>query len=350
MPLTRLAEMGRIPPLRIYQKNTPMDGNMERQAQLPNRISMAMFVGCRRGIFTYHGHLMKWLKIAADHLEVARSFTANPRYRRDRGERHPVEDFLFEYYPYPFALLELWQPGAGISLRFNDPEDLPQHFTSKHYRSANNLCFLDCESMGTKERERLLWIAGLLRATQSHSPNFACHGLHEWAMVYRAEEIRHSSLAPLRLPQAEIDALIESRPIACTHHDAFRFFAKQARPLNRIQPTLDSRHENEQPGCVHANMDLYKWAAKSMPWVGSSLLIETFRLASELRDLDMRASPYDLSQWGVKPVRIETPEGRREYETEQRRLAGIATGLRERLIGALTGICSRQRSSDRLPA
>jgi hypothetical protein len=227
----------------------------------------------------------------------------------------------------------------GVSLRFKNREDLPPQFTGKRYRIENDLCFLDPGSLTEKERDRLGWIVGLLRATQSHPPNFACHGLHEWAMVYRAEEIRHASLAPLRLPQGQIDSLIESRPIACTHHDAFRFFAKQARPLNRIQPTLDTRHENEQPGCVHANMDLYKWAAKSMPWIGSPLLLEAFRLASELRDLDMRASPYDLSMWGVVPVKIETVEGRREYEMEQRRLADGAADLRGRLIGAIESVC-----------
>ena len=284
----------------------------------------------------------EWLGLAASHLEEARMHTAGARYRRDRGERHPVEDFLFEYYPYSFSLLEQWHPGLGVSLRFDCSESLPPQFTGKRHRIGNGLCFLDPECLTEKERGRLAWIADLLKATQSHAANFACHGLHEWAMVYRAEEIRHSSLAPLRLSQEQIDALIESRPIACTHHDAFRFFAKQARPLNRIQPTLDTRHENEQPGCVHANMDLYKWAAKSMPWIGSQLLLEAFRLASELRDLDMRASPYDLSAWGVVPVKIETPEGRREYEMEQRRLALLASDLRARLIRTLEGICGKR--------
>ena len=76
-------------------------------------------------------------------------------------------------------------------------------------------------------------------------------------------------------------------------------------------------------------------AAKSMPWVGSELLLETYLLASQLRDLDMRASPYDLSDWNVSPVKIETPEGRREYETEQRRLASLASDLRSKLIQAI---------------
>jgi hypothetical protein len=105
--------------------------------------------------------------------------------------------------------------------------------------------------------------------------------------------------------------------------------------MNRLQPTLESRMLLEQPGCVHANMDLYKWAAKSMPWIGTELLLDCFELAVELRNLDMRASPYDLSAWGREPVCIETAEGRRIYEAEQRRLAAEAAPLRERLIAGL---------------
>jgi len=105
--------------------------------------------------------------------------------------------------------------------------------------------------------------------------------------------------------------------------------------MNRLQPTLDTRMALEQPGCIHANLDLYKWAAKSMPWVGAELLLDCFELALELRDLDMRASPYDLAAWGREPICIETAEGRREYEVEQRRLAGDARVLRERLLEVL---------------
>ncbi len=282
--------------------------------------------------------ISEWTGLCDAHLTAAREFTAGSRARRDRGEKHPVEDFLFDYYPYPLALLELWHPCVGTALEIGDSETFPARFGRKGYRSEDGLCFLDPKLISEKERGRLEWIHGLLVATRAHVPVFACHGLHEWAMVYRAEEIRHAGLAPLRLSQREIDSLVESRSIVCTHHDAFRFFAKDARPLNKIQPSLDTRHLNEQPGCVHANMDLYKWAAKAMPWTGSDLLLDSFRLANRLRDLDMRASPYDLSAWGVVPVKIETADGRREYESEQRELAGEAAVLRARLIGRLEGV------------
>jgi hypothetical protein len=283
----------------------------------------------------------EWRDLAQNHFDIATTFTAGPRLRRDRDEKHPVEDFLFNYYPYPIALMEQWQPGYGTVLQFSDLETLPIQLKNRRYRIDADRCYLDLELMDEKERQRLQWIVELLEATQRHIPNFACHGLHEWAMVYRAEEIRHAAIAPLRLPQAEIDDLVSSRSITCTHYDAFRFFANEAKPLNRHPLSLDTRHKNEQPGCVHANMDLYKWAAKSMPWVCSELLLETFLLASQLRDLDMRASPYDLSAWNVNPIKIETPEGRREYEIEQRRLAFLAIELRTKLITAIQRVVLR---------
>jgi hypothetical protein len=93
-------------------------------------------------------------------------------------------------------------------------------------------------------------------------------------------------------------------------------------------------------------MDLYKWASKAMPWIGTELLLDCFELACELRELDMRASPYDLTAWGREPIRIETTDGRRVYETEQRRLATKAEPIRQRLIDAIGFVlteCRNQR-------
>jgi hypothetical protein len=46
----------------------------------------------------------------------------------------------------------------------------------------------------------------------------------------------------------------------------------------------------------------------------------------------MRASPYDLSELGYSPVRIETPEGKQEYVAAQRTFAERGAPLRTRLI------------------
>ncbi len=48
----------------------------------------------------------------------------------------------------------------------------------------------------------------------------------------------------------------------------------------------------------------------------------------------MRAAPYDLTDLGVDPVRIETPEGKQEYAAAQRAFAERGAPLRTRLIAA----------------
>jgi hypothetical protein len=102
--------------------------------------------------------------------------------------------------------------------------------------------------------------------------------------------------------------------------------------LNRLQPTRAEAPQFEQRGCLHANMDLYKWAYKLSPLVPSELVADCFALARDIRTLDMRASPYDLTDLGHPPVRIETPEGRAEYVAAQRGFAERAAPLRARLI------------------
>ena len=77
----------------------------------------------------------------------------------------------------------------------------------------------------------------------------------------------------------------------------------------------------EQPGCLHAGMDLYKHAFRLSPLVCSDLVADCFELARDIRVLDMRASPYDLSDLGYEPVRIETPAGKEEYVAAQRAFA-----------------------------
>jgi hypothetical protein len=159
-------------------------------------------------------------------------------------------------------------------------------------------------------------------------------------MVYQSRETRYPS-QPLRLAPDEIAALVDSLPVRCSHYDAFRFFTPAARPLNRLQPTRDSSIQLEQPACLHANMDLYKWAFKLAPWCPSSLIADTFELARDIRELDMRASPYDLASQGYTPVAIETPEGRAEYERGQKDFAERARPLRRRLIDLCESLIAR---------
>ena len=273
----------------------------------------------------------EWQARAAAHLARVSPITTARRARRARGESHPVHDFLFQYYSYAPAKLEAWHPAPHEAIE--DGAEARARFTAPLYEARGGVITRRRERLSPRTRAALADVLQLLRRVQARPAHFGCFGLHEWAMVYGGHEIRHAGVAPLRLSQAEVDALVESRPIACSHFDAFRFFAPAAKPLNRLPLVYETRHDVEQPGCIHANMDLYRWAYTCMPWVGSEVLAESFELAMELRDLDMAAGPYDLRAFGVEPVRIETGEGREEYQRRQRALSARAGVVRTRLVG-----------------
>lgn len=273
-----------------------------------------------------------WQARMADHTQAMTQWTAPFRARRRVGQSHPVHDFLFVYYQYSPAKLEQWHPGVGVQLV--DAGSAASWFQQLPYRvSDDQRVFCDLQQLDNKSKDRMAWILNLLLKTQSHQPNFGCCGLHEWAMVYQGTEIRHEKTVGLRVSQRQVDELVESHPVVCSHFDAFRFFTEEAQPFNLLHPTLEARPEFEQPACLHANMDLYKWCFKSMPWVGSDLLRRCFRLALDARAVDMRASPYDLSDFdGFDPIPVETSEGRVEYGQAQRKITEQAAPLRQELI------------------
>ncbi|PZG06245.1 3-methyladenine DNA glycosylase [Micromonospora craterilacus] len=251
--------------------------------------------------------------------------------RRRRGEKHPVEDFLFTYYSYRPAQLRRWHPGAGVVLREADPADF-----GPDYQALPAGVTLDTDEVRARRADSVRWITTLLAATAGRPAHLGCFGMHEWAMVYRQtqQEVRHNAW-PLRLTPERTAAVVEERGVRCSHFDAYRFFTVPARPLNVLRPTRETQHAQEQPGCLHANMDLYKWAYKLSPLVPSELVADCFALAGQIRTLDMRASPYDLADLGYPPVRVETVDGRHEYVQAQREFAERAGVLRARLLAAI---------------
>lgn len=276
-----------------------------------------------------------WTARAQQHKLAVLAYTQPCRDRRARRKSHPVLDFLFTYYSFSMGRLEAWHPPLNVALECSNFTDLPTYYSEQYYSQSNGCVFLDLTKLNEERRSSMRWMSHLLTQTQQRSPNYACYGMHEWAMVYGGSDVRHRESAPLRLGQDGTDEVVRSRPILCSHYDAFRFFQPDARSFNRLYPEKEKRDQHEQPGCVHANMDIYKWAYKCMPWVGSDFLWKTFLLALEMRELDMRASPYDLSDYGYTPIKIETSEGRKIYEQEQRRLAEKAKPLRQQLIEKL---------------
>jgi hypothetical protein len=258
--------------------------------------------------------------------------------RRSAGVAHPVDDFLFSYYAYSPAALRRWHPGFGFRLVGPGVELFDE---VKGYVVSPAGARVD-PGLAESRAGRVGSIRRLLVASGGRPMMLGCFGLHEWAMVYRQrpDELRHSSY-PLRLGTDGTDAVVESHRVACTHFDAFRFFTADARPRNRVRPTRESQHEHEQPGCLHATMDLYKWAYKLSPFTSADLVADCFALAREVRLVDMQASPYDLGSLGVHPIRIETAEGKAEYVAAQRRFAERASSLRAGLVD----VCDRVLAS-----
>ncbi|SMD17358.1 hypothetical protein [Lentzea albidocapillata] len=270
----------------------------------------------------------EWHHLRDSHVARMRRFTGPHQERKLRKEKHPVMDFLFTYYSHRPVRLERWHPGPGVVL-----EDAAEYLEFPHYKATSEGVTLDVDSFVGQRAKTLEFVQGLLTATLSRPARLGCFGLHEWAMVYRQqpEEVRHNAW-PLRLDSDGTDQVVEASRIQCGHFDAFRFFTPPARPRNALQPTRDEQLLNEQPGCLHANMDLFKWAYKLEPATPSDLVADCFELAADVRELDMQASPYDLAGLGYSPVRIETPEGRAEYVRRQAEFAEQARPLRERLI------------------
>jgi hypothetical protein len=319
-------------------KGVPFDGD----GQPSNSLSVVSTHTCPRGGDTHRGSVLTtaptaqilaeadWLSRKHAHEERVAKWTTPHRERRERGEKHPVHDFLFEYYRFRPSWLERWHPGPDIILAGNAAREFLRW---PEYHEVDGGVALNVSALETHRRESLAWMVNLLRLTSERPPQFACFGLHEWAMVYRQtpEEVRHNAW-PLRFPPDELARIVEAQPIRCSHFDAFRFFTAPARPLNKLQPTRPTAPQLEQRGCLHANMDLYKWAFKFAPFTPGELTADCFALARDIREVDMRASPYDFQKLGYPPIRIETVEGRAEYEMHQRDFAARSQPLRVQLI------------------
>ena len=273
-----------------------------------------------------------WRALEVAHAARADALTSGWRERRQTGVKHAVEDFLFTYYSTKPAQLRRWHPGPGVVLL--DPAgDFGDRASWRWYAAVDGGLALDVDAYLADREETVLYIRDLLARTASRPANVGCFGLHEWAMVYRqADTTRHS--LPLRLGADGTDAVVEAHPLRCTHFDAFRFFTPDAIPLNKVQLSRAQQPSVEQPGCLHAGMDTLKWAMKLSPAIDSTLVLDCFDLARDIRVLDMQASPYDVSRYGLDPVAIETAEGKAEYSARQREFATRSAPLRSRIIDA----------------
>jgi hypothetical protein len=274
----------------------------------------------------------EWRRLTDAHIERVRPWVQPRLDRRAVGERHPVEDFLWEYYRFRPGQLLQWHPGWR--------EGAADHEGLRGDREYDTVAGISSVRpvLPRRRRDRVLSAIEILRATADRPASFGCFGMHEWAMVYRLEQsqVRHSSV-PLRLSPRTIAEVVDDVGLRCSHFDAYRFFTPQA-AVRQAPLTRAGQAAAEQSGCVHAGMDLYRYAYEAWPHVGSLIVADCHAFAREARRIDMAASPYDLTGWGVEPIAVEEAAGRRQYAAQQRELSGRAEPLRRRLLAELAAL------------
>jgi hypothetical protein len=273
----------------------------------------------------------RWTARADEYASRVERFVAPHARRAQVGEPHPVWDFLFSYYSLRPRQLRCWHPGYGVLLA---GDEAVRRYRDRRGYTVGVSGVTVGDAYLRSRLEIVSFIADLLRATARRPAQLNCFGLHEWAMVYRSGEVRHDGV-PLRLGAAGTDTVVEAEvagPLRCSHFDAFRFFTPDAAPRNAGSPTRATQQDWEQPGCLHVNMDLYKWSYKLSPLIGSETLLDCLELAAAAREIDMRASPYDLSDYGYAPIAVEDAAGRAEYVRCQKAIATLAEPLRAELL------------------
>jgi hypothetical protein len=288
----------------------------------------------------------QWTARAEEYAARAATFVAPHLERASIGEPHPVWDFLFSYYSLRPGQLRCWHPGYPVVLAGD--EAIRRYRGRRGYTADCNGVRVSAAYLHSRV-DTIAFVTRLLRATAQRPARLNCFGLHEWAMVYRGGAVRHERV-PLRLGAAATDALVEAEiagPLRCSHFDAFRFFSVDAMPRNVCSPSRETQQDWEQPGCLHANMDLYKWSYKLSPLIESELLLDCLELAAAAREIDMRASPYDLRGYGYTPIAVEHAAGRAEYVRCQHAIASRAAPLRTALLARCDLLLQRAGAGSR---
>lgn len=280
---------------------------------------------------TYKLEKNLWRTLQKNHEDTVSQRLGEYFDKRDNHIKDPVLDFMFEYYRYRSRVLRRWSPGMNILLEDATSADFPDDW---EFTDGKNGRYIPSSTFPSHRRRGLQWVLNLQESIETRPPMFGCFGMHEWAMVYRSETRKHNDI-PLRFSADKIAEIVEERPPLCTHYDAYRFFTPAAAPLNKNKLHRESPPEFEQAGCLHTNMDLYKWSGMFYPWISSEFIWKCFSLAVEIRTVDMKASPYDLREFGLSPIKIETVEGRKIYKSIQEDFHKKAIPLRKELIKQL---------------
>lgn len=269
--------------------------------------------------------------------------------------KHPIFNFFIEYYGMKgtkgVRKLKQWSlPTYPVFLQGATPNDLGDilplrgasieatgilYCPSNYYRH-------DTPEDLVRAASAFVWYHTLLNQTAHREPVLHCYNLHEWAMQYHppGSELpssgKYQKHVSLRVDRDMLNQAVERNGVCCTHYDALRFFAPTALPFNSIPLVSDRGQQlkHEQPACLHATMDLFKMITKLQPFVSADLKLRCLSLVIMAREMDVAASPYDASGYGIAAIPIETPEGRSEYKKKQLQLLKESQPVRTELITA----------------
>jgi len=304
----------------------------------------------------------EWIPKALDHRQDIEILLYGPAQTQSKGKSYndkvrlhavksdPILNFLHTYYRYSVTDLIHYSPGSDTHLIDVVPEDFGHLLSNNSYQCDDGIVSyhishhdLSKYSKFSAKLNRLRSNFDILISTSMRTPHYGCFGYHEWAMLYSGRDRKepynvHQKQLALRIPQRVIDEVVESpAALKCTHFDAWRFFHPEAQPWNHHNSlSRQSQPQNEQPGCLHATMDLFKYAYEIYPLISGELLRKCLKAAVAARVIDMRASPYDVSSHRLcgDAITVETAEGRRLYAMEQEKLFHIAQPVRMELIAA----------------
>ena len=259
--------------------------------------------------------------------------------RRRRGSSTRSQDFLFTYYSHRPAAAAALAPRARRRAADAAPRTRrgARRGTSvRGDRSPSTAAYVARAARPADHAAPRCWPRPAARP-----PQLGCFGLHEWAMVYRLAAGRGPArrLAAAAGPRGHRrgrrvppDRLLALRRLPVLHR---RRPAAEHAAAGRGRPA-----ELEQPGCLHAGMDLYKHAFRLAPLICSELVADCFELARDIRVLDMRAAPYDLGDLGLRAGRDRDAGGQagvRRGPARVHRARRAAAGPADRGVRATAG-------------
>src|SRR5204863_891169 len=112
-----------------------------------------------------------WAAARAAYLDRMRPWVEERLHRMSRGQKHPVRDFLFEYYSFRPAHLLRWSPGVGVLLENARPPDLEW---GKDFTATADGLVLTADTFPAHRVSFVGWAVQYLEGIAARPPLYGC--------------------------------------------------------------------------------------------------------------------------------------------------------------------------------